>query len=432
MTNFCRWFKDNLHKVLPYRHIQGKTFTEYIKRSNARPSVKRILKKTMVALGAAGITPDQGMSHFAARKACKRSAFVKVENLLHFNLGVGKDKAPRIIQGGTPEFIDLVGPWMMAFQDYVQAVWNRHNFITFTSGLSGEQIGKAMEGPYDFTLENDVSKWDSSVGRELLQLEHWMFRKFNCPALTAELIRNNIATRGKTHHGIDYWAKAGRKSGDPYTSVGNSILNAMIHLWILTDRGAVPIREVRYTSKMIVQGDDNLTRYNRRINIQNWRQDFLDLGFEAVPIARKSLAEAEFCSSRFMPNKGTYIMVPKFGRVLAKFGTFPNVPRGVNPKQMLRGVVLGLWKTLSFVPCIKQLFSLVLKETEGVKAIIPRHRDWNNLLKKEVDYDGESRSWVRSIYFDELGELDKVSRTNPMYRMIMERDFDGVNWTYGG
>lgn len=430
MRSFSTWFRANLHKVLPFNQITSKPFSTYIRRSNARPSVKRILKRTFVSLQSRGVDENAGLTHAEVVKACKRSAFVKVENLLHFNLAQGNDKAPRIIQGGTPEFITLVGPWIMAFQDYVQQQWNKDNFICFTSGLSGEQVGAAMSGDYLYTLENDVSKWDSSVGRELLNLECWMFKKFGCPALTHELIRANINTHGKTHHGIEYWAHAGRKSGDPYTSVGNSILNAMIHLWILTRRGQIPLRDVRYTSKMVVQGDDNLTRFNHFIHRQDWLNGFLDLGFDAVPISRPNLASAEFCSSRFMPNGNSHIMVPKFGRVLAKFGTFPHVPTGVNPKQMLKGVVLGLWTSLSFIPCIRQMFDQVLKDTEGIKALKPRVRDWNNLLRREVNYDGVSRAWVRSIYGDELDIVERPDKDNPLFEAIMARDFEGLKWDW--
>jgi len=430
MQHFVGWVKSNLRKILPVVKIDSHSYSTYIRRSNARPSVKRILKRTKVEMDKRAVDENGGLNHEQVRSATKRSAFVKNENLLKKNNGVGPDGAPRMIQGADPVFINLVGPWMMAFQDYVMKVWNKDNWLCFSSGLSGEQIGKWGNGIFASILENDISRWDSSVCRQLLLLEHWIFDQFGCPEMVSELIRNNVSTRGLTHGGIKYWASAGRKSGDPYTSVGNSILNVLIHLYILTDRGTIPLRNVRYTSKMIVQGDDNVTMHNRNMDFSLWRQVFEELGFKAVTIARKSLDETEFCSSRFMPTVNGYILVPKFGRVLAKLGSFCNPPKGVDTQAMLKGVVLGLWNAMSFLPSIRQLFEKILEKTRNVKALRLRTGDWNAVVRKPIQIDPIISSWLSRTYYDDFSPLKGklIEPVNIHYLSLMEIDHSEEKW----
>lgn len=438
MRSFIDWVKQNLFKILSHKNISSVSFGEYIKRSNARPSVKRKLRKVNLLLKQRFIDEKSILPYTTIAKYCIREAFVKVENLLQHNGGLFEDKAPRLIQGASAEFINIVGPWIMAFQDHVKKTWNLNNFITFTSGLTGEKMGGWVDGKYPYVLENDISRWDSSVTRPLLELEAWIFNRFGAPRCVRDLVKQNIKTRGVTVHGILYGCDGTRKSGDPYTSVGNSLLNGLIHLWLFTNRGAKQLREVRNKVKMMVLGDDNISQSTLKYPRDHWVKGFADLGMTAKPIIRSTIEDAEFCSSRFVPFGNRYVLTPILGRVLAKFGSFVNPPKGANVKGILRGVVLGLWNSVCWVPLMKQLFSNILKETQGVKVIKYWRREWMTLVKGRLDSTPSSNVWLSKKYYSSLDPCEHYDFadwiTGNHYKFVHQRvieiDFPGPKSFY--
>jgi len=160
LTTYRRMMLENLHLLLPgVNHIKSVPWEEYLVRSNASLSVKRILTQTKKLLDEQGIHEYSVLSAEQKVKWTQRSSFIKVENLLYLGNGGEKDKTPRTIQGAQPEFIVLVGPWIMAVQDAVKRCWKfsgskkQNQPIVFSSGLNGEDIGEWASLHQNFPLK---------------------------------------------------------------------------------------------------------------------------------------------------------------------------------------------------------------------------------------------------------------------------------------
>jgi len=370
-----KWAKDNHAKLFPQMHsVKSVSFDVYISRSNASPSVKRILRKTYADMCKEGYDEDSSFTNAQLHAWTTRSSFVKVENNLYRSpLGV-KDKAPRLIQGARPEFIVIVGPWIMAAQDLLKRRWNgkKDHPIMFTSGLSSEVISDFISEADGQILEDDLGKFDCTIRRDWCEYEVWLCEQWQAPRAVLALMRANINTHGYTHHGWKYACDGTRKSGDPYTSLMNSVINGLSHLYIFCKVREVTVDEVMFQRLIVmaVQGDDNIMRHaGEQIS---WQAPMGGLGFESEAKYRANLDTAEFCSNRFYRIADRWLLGPKPGRVLAKLGYIVNVPANVSRESMMRGVALGLRKNCNFIPPIRVVLDRVLTLTQGHQAWFQR------------------------------------------------------------
>jgi hypothetical protein len=355
----------------------------YLLRSNASSAVKATLLKTMIRLNEEGLHEDSYLSRAQCLKFTQRSSFLKMENLLYRIYDQCKDKTCRFISGAQAEFISLVGPWFMACQDRLKLSWTNDFFITFSSGKSNEEIGHVCESMQDNIFEDDISLFDVSVCKELLNVEYQLFKRWGAPRAVLALVKANMNTRGRTKHGFKYWVKATRKSGDPYTSLGNSLLNGLLHYYIYKIQHGLTTKQTIAELKMIVQGDDNLGAAPRRVDWVPW---MLRFGFKSEALQRDSIFDAGFCSSRIYPTADGLVMGPCPGRVLSKLGYFVDKPKDATDKQLLRGTALGLYKQCYFIPPIKMALDKILRHTAGEKAVYTSYfkerGDWSNKTEK--------------------------------------------------
>jgi hypothetical protein len=440
------WCKTNHSKLFPRMHrIKSVTFDEYLGRSNASPSVKRILRKTYNEMVAEGYSEDSVLDSSTLHAWTTRSSFVKVENNLYRSpLGV-KDKAPRLIQGARPEFIVLVGPWIMALQDLLKRRWDGKygSNILFTSGKSSEVLSDFISDHAGKVLEDDLGKFDCSIRRPWCEYEVWLCEQFDAPRAVLDLMEANIKTHGYTHHGWKYLCDGTRKSGDPYTSLMNSVINGVSHLYIYCKVSRESLESVilKRSIIMMVQGDDNIMRhYGSEIN---WQHHMSGLGFDSEAIYRTDLHTAEFCSNRFYLIDRGYIMGPKPGKVLAKLGYICNPPPDVSRESMMRGVALGLRKNCNFIPPIRAVIDRILELTEGHQAFFQRNFLDHAVKVKEL-YEpsidvmvnlNEQYDWDFSIQAEferSVSTLDLGDKYNCVYtELLFDRDTSGPQSIFG-
>lgn len=358
-----RYLFRNMHKV------ESVPFHVYLERSNASPGVKVRLKQTYDELCANGITEHSALTRSQLYMYTKRSAFVKCENDL-YNSAIGtKHKAPRLIQGAQSEFICLVGPWIMALQDLLKRRWGLKNFICFTSGITAKKAAEFINGGVGKWLEDDLAKFDSTIRRPWCEYEVWLCKQFGAPRAVIDLMEANISTHGHSHHGWKYKCDGTRKSGDPYTSLMNSIINGLSHAYLYcrwTGKSVLQcVNSMEF--RMLAQGDDNAMRHPELVEFP-WAEGMASLGFESEAIYRAQREHVEFCSSRLYVTTEGVVFGPKPGRVLAKMGYIINPPQGVTQQSMMRGIALGLKTTADFIPPIQVVIDRVLQLTEGHDA----------------------------------------------------------------
>jgi len=444
-----QWCKKNWRSIFPYMYeVKSVSFETYLERSNASPSVKKTLRACKARLDADGVSEDSKLSRRQLYQYTYRSSFVKVENDLYSSPLGRKDKAPRLIQGAQPEFICLVGPWIMALQDLLKQRWSTANFICFTSGVSAEKAADHVMGGRGRWLEDDLGKFDSSIRRPWCEFEVWLCRRMGAPRAVLDLMTANISTHGSTHHGWRYKCDGTRKSGDPYTSLMNSIVNGLSHLYLYCKWTNKTADQARDSLRMLVQGDDNCMRHAERTKFP-WREGMAGLGFDSEAIYRAHPEEVEFCSCRlYQVEGGSWVFGPKPGRVLAKFGYIINPPANVSRESMMRGVALGLKKGCSFIPPINSVIERVLQLTEGHKAWYERKQfapfaqeeplklrchhktSIEVLLNLNMNYDWDHG---RQMHFDaKVAKLELGDELGDYAQLLYDRDTGGPQVIFGG
>lgn len=375
--DYSVFFRRNFDQIFSgWRKVTPVPFEYYLANSNASPSVKEVLRKTRLELDKLGIDRNQ-VSDDLAYKWTTRSSFIKIENQLFnspatFNFGgldtdlkensfVNKPKAPRLIQGATPEYICIMGPFFMAVQQMIKLLWNKDAPLFFTSGANAKTMSKAIFSHNGRKLEDDVGAFDTSVSENQCNNEYWMTKKFGASPLVLQLFRHNIHTHGMTHHGVRYKVKGTRKSGDPFTSVYNSILNGCMHLWAYCRLATRTVKQALGEVKMLVQGDDNVLSHPGPKLDFRWLLGLL--GFDCEALYRDNVYDIEFCSNIVYNTIDGYMFGPKPGRVLCKMGYFINPPRNLDPRAVLRGVALGLGDVCTYIPFIDSVCKRILQLT---------------------------------------------------------------------
>jgi len=359
MDEFVTFVKKHIHTFLKRKKVRSDTIHDYLQNSNACPSVKKAILVAHNKLMESGITQTSSLSAIDLYRYSTRKSFVKVENLNYSSDGGVKKKAPRLIQGATPEFISLVGPFFSAFQRYMKEQWSAGNFLYFTSGATNVSMGKFIDIRECWHLfEDDVGAWDASFSEKLCQLEVWISDKFGAPRAVLDLMQANIKTHGYTTNGWKYSCVGTRKSGDPFTSCYNSLFNALLHLFVFHKQTGIRVENLHAHIRMMVMGDDNLMRH-AGVKI-DFPPMMLRLGFETVGMYRPETYQAEFCSSIMVRSAHGTVFIPKPGKMLCKVGYFVQPPLLVAPRQLLRGVALG-FQSLVFVPWFAALVASLLQ-----------------------------------------------------------------------
>jgi hypothetical protein len=385
MTAFSRWCDVNKKQIFPRtfgRKIKPLPFEEYLKGSGASASVKRILLKTRQDLAKQGIDEYSFLSKEQLYQWTYRKSFVKVEGNLYRAGPNLKDKAPRLIQGAQPEFVCLVGPWIAALQKRIKRDWNINNFITYTSSISNLKLGNKLVDFGGKLGEDDVGKWDASFGEELCKHELKMAKNwFNAPPAVWMLMKANIKTHGKTLTGLKYKVKGTRKSGDPYTSLFNSVENALTHVWMLCNHNNWSWRQAKTNIVMFVQGDDNAMAICNG-TYPDVKNIMLQLGFESQFIFRRSYVELEFCSMRVYKVKEGHSFGPKPGRIFSKTGYYVNPPLGVSRESLVKGTMLGLVNSCHHIPPLMSYIRTQLRMCGDAVPYYTRLEDWKTVGAK--------------------------------------------------
>jgi hypothetical protein len=394
INDYVQFVKSNWKHIFPgIGVVRPMTMENYLKSSNSTPAVKKQILEADKRLKGLGIKTAM-IPHDLCYKYTMRKSFVKVEGNLYRSPAehTFKHKAPRLIQGACPEFVAIEGPFTASIQLAVKRVWNKKFFMYYSCGAKNTELGKYITELMDRqVLEDDVSAFDSSIGPEICKLEYWMFKKFGATPLQAQLFKANNNTHGVTSKGIRYKVPGTRKSGDPWTSLFNSILNGCMHLWAFCRLRGVTVSQAMDMFRVVVQGDDSVVIHSG--SRLPFKAELLRLGFDCECNYKDSLFDVEFCNSIIYKTlDGTYCMGPKVGRVLSKLGYFYNPPVQQHPKSVLRGVACGFKQLSRLIPFMGVLVDDCLSSPKVTPNTSKKHttgkcRMWMCLVIPYIIYD---------------------------------------------
>lgn len=263
------------------------------------------------------------------------SSFIKRELLLRNGdcLGYSIEKDCRIIQGCPLQMSVKCGPWIRKLAKHIQRGLSPSSFtrgalergkqIVYTCGLSSEEIGDAYfkaislissYGHY-VIIEDDQSRFDLHLGEGAFNFLNELYREL-LPGHVTKLLRRTGKSRGRTCLGTKYVIPFTMQSGWPDTSCADTILNAVMK-YSIHGFGKQWIS--------IINGDDSITVMTSELfdelgGTQGLVTSYTSFGMEVEVKVRSDPLDVEFCSSRFLRNRGTYILMPKIGRLLSKIG----------------------------------------------------------------------------------------------------------------
>lgn len=262
------------------------------------------------------------------------TTFVKKENTIPKEEPDGDLDAsltdPRCICNGTYEQQVNNGVRWWLVGNLFKKVFSAAACVVYAGGLNGQQIAsiyKDVETTHGtpFCVWTDCSRWDGRLNKAALQAEVNVMKTI--PGFWQELVEfmeKDMNVDGESMDGsVKFSVKGTRKSGRNDTSVGNSILNAIAHLYALMKCGFT-MREILLFVKLIFMGDDNIMFIAQEIawkfNAEKFEAELKkfglkpEVGFTDDPIGDR----ANFLSSIWLPAGDEYLFITLPERNLVK------------------------------------------------------------------------------------------------------------------
>jgi hypothetical protein len=327
-------------------------------------------------------------------------AFTKMEKILK---AIAFD--PRLIQGRNERYTAVVGPTLWTAGKILASVWGPEDLdcvysaddghkckqLFYATGLAAEDYGAWYDGAMqDLTehfpeedivvMENDFSRFDSTIGVELLGIERSVYQwMFHMPPKISRALQSQDRTEGYTKHGVHYRRTGGRHSGDANTSVGNTILNAGAALWIASEALGCHPKDV--PMRGIFGGDDSYILMPRAV---------AEIVYAAAPGRFRALGlrpktklvsrwMGEFYSAVFVPTAEGTVLLPKPGRVLAKSFYAKKPYAGNKARGWAKAVAEDRLMDVGTFPWVR----ILLKHVTAQTAEVQRYHDRSELSRQQ-------------------------------------------------
>lgn len=336
---------------------------------------------------------------FSTAKYHARNFFIKDEVLVPPYEGDLRKKFPRGIQGLSNPCTNMaLGPFMHRVSEALSA--NFGGPLSYSSRRTPEQLGDWFQECKDdgfIFFEDDFSAFDSSQGAGAHWAEVEIYKLFGPDADVLYALQQQQHTVGYGHY-FKYKTAFTRKSGDQNTSVGNTIINMVAHIWAINSynlRG----NSVKY--RMLALGDDNL------LAVKNHGPDFVTFINQQIqmlglqPKFFQSTIAPTYCSSVFLPvreenGNERYVLVPEMLRRLTKIGwTITNVTGKETTQGRLKANEISQMNN-SLMP-VTRVFN---QYYSSLQVASTRLSKWQAHDDYDSDYicSDNTREWFTSVY----------------------------------
>lgn len=240
-------------------------------------------------------------------KWAKVKAFVKVEKWPVAQMGV---KAPRLIQHRSYQYCAEISRPLLAIEESLWKLCEQgipvfsKKLNTFTTAQALIDAASRFSDPVFVLL--DHSKFDSSVSKPWLEVEHQFYQKVLPDLHIAKALQQQLHNEGKTHGNIRYRCEGRRMSGDYNTSLGNSLIN----YFVIED----VFRDVLHFA--LINGDDSVVTLERsdlaKVNLGS--EVWASYGFKTTVGIVSELEEIDFCQAhpiQIRPGKWRMVREPR-------------------------------------------------------------------------------------------------------------------------
>jgi hypothetical protein len=336
-------------------------------------------------------------------------SFLKMELLAKDDLELSD---ARLIQAPPDTWKVELGRHFKAISDELIRQWRVDTPITYASKKTPHEIGVWMDiakadFPGGLFIEVDFKRWDAHLTVPALRFEYSLYIDVFGQSVDFKwLVEQQVETVGYTKCGYRYKVQGTRKSGDPNTSVGNSLLNGLLHANIFD------IMVGKGNWKIAVLGDDMIAVIKREVSHLWSEQDYTEfvnnLGLEPEIEVHEDPNKASFCSSYFYPvnynGQDTHVLAMKAGRAVRKFGYGFGEVRD-DDEAVLRGTALSMMPHGCVVPGLRTLLGRVLSHINET-AVVHNHQP------VDLVYNQDIKSLPNDMVLNDRGEAMVLSVYN--------------------
>lgn len=251
--------------------------------------------------------------------------------------------------------------------------------ITFASGMSGDDLSEWMTRVHDrfgqpWFYERDGKNWDSSMQRFHHDLKMLLYAAVD-PAFAA-FVEAGFVSMGMVpfEDGVFKYRICGTvKSGHNDTTLGNSLINAMIALEALVAMGL--------EGEILVAGDDLLVA----TRVDPTGLDVVERSLGITPEWRvfRDYLDVSFISGVWLRGSDGFLFLPKLGRLFARLWWTVHPPPPRKMEAYRASVTRGLRTACAGVP----LYDDFVRPCEGGEYQLGR--DW---ARKLPSYGGSRAS----------------------------------------
>jgi len=229
---------------------------------------------------------------------------VKREKVSSFGYVEEADQKARLIFTRNAYYQREVGMWTKAFSSQI-ANATADLPVTWTYGWNAQQLGTIEPGNHGYVHEGDMSAFDARIAEPHLLLELHMYRLAGFSPDVLELMLTGMPTTMASRLGR-ISVRTQRRSGDPNTSLGNSLLNLVITTHILAKKYNLGASELMARLRMdsthvYVMGDDLIITSDVDLNI-DFQAEYAMYGLVHKPVTRTTGTHlATYLSGLFYP-----------------------------------------------------------------------------------------------------------------------------------
>jgi len=358
--------------------------------------------------------------------------FNKKELLVRSHLVENELKAPRQISMPNPWFVKQLGPYMHSIAQGLKKFNDSHGHYAFACGMDASEAGGWLKKQLaDFEdplfVMNDFSKFDQSYGEHFIDFEIRFYEYLGVPGDIVDIIKKQKLTLGRSRKGVSFTCPNTRKSGDPNTTVGNSITNMAALAYAFRAAG---INKV----SMLVLGDDNFMIVERTwqgkdvsVLLDLVPELLANLGLVAKMYYSTKLSDVEFCSGLFYEVGNTYILGPKAGRFFDKIGhTISEIKDKDSALFHMREIAIA-FEAMKFVPFMELYMNKMMELTSNLakidsdikdKLFVEEHYSINYHIDRRKTYDIDKKL-THQLFNDRYG-LDYTT-SERSFKDMLER-----------
>jgi hypothetical protein len=362
----------------------------WIRDSNSSLSAKATYERVARELHALGITAHTQLTPNQVYEWTKREASVKLETVLK-----NADKSPRQILAATPQFVVLTAPFIKQLTGLVRRSWRPSKKQVYAPGVGSKRLADSMtESDWDNMANLDFDGYDSSQGEQIAEMEITICKRHGAPRAHLQLMRGNLETHGVSREGVKFTTPYVRNSGDPWTTLFNTTLNAFLMSYVYCRLHECDPRDMQ--ARFFAGGDDGALFYNGpRIGFTT---ELARLGLPATVKHVSHLHEIEFLSCRLTHTSTGWNFVPMVGKTIAKLGYSVRAATEHKAKQIARGAAQSMYAASSACPPLRAYLDAVLRVTEGARAIAPNDEPWKMTAQHTGDATDETWAHLWQVY----------------------------------